>query len=72
MLNNPAASQVPDQLLEQYQIDASETDMFQRHAIKTVSIVLVLLLHLTDVSLAWRYVIFRTLNIMADMPSSEG
>ncbi|KAG8716286.1 hypothetical protein FRC08_009665 [Ceratobasidium sp. 394] len=36
VLNNPAASKVPNELFEQYQKDACDRDMFQRHAIKTV------------------------------------
>ncbi|KAG8709668.1 hypothetical protein FRC09_000527 [Ceratobasidium sp. 395] len=35
VLNNPAASKTPDDLFEQYQKDACERDMFQRHAMKT-------------------------------------
>ncbi|KAG8742833.1 hypothetical protein FRC10_000879 [Ceratobasidium sp. 414] len=35
VLNNPAASKVPNELFEQYQKDACDRDMFQRHAIKT-------------------------------------
>ncbi|KAG8766818.1 hypothetical protein FRC12_006628 [Ceratobasidium sp. 428] len=35
VLNNPVASKTPDDLFEQYQKDACERDMFQRHAMKT-------------------------------------
>ncbi|KAG9104084.1 hypothetical protein FRC06_005567 [Ceratobasidium sp. 370] len=35
VLNNPAASKAPNELFEQYQKDACDRDMFQRHAIKT-------------------------------------
>lgn len=37
VLNNPEATHVANQLFEQYQKDAGGSNMFQRHAMKTVS-----------------------------------